>query len=108
MGIPETQQIVNIPLNKQGFNEVTMRSVLYVHCSGFYWRDFHKFATILDMPPPLDHMPTTYLNTIESIVTTAAVAYMQRAANQLKQRSVQFLNSKQLFHKISFWEKYSD
>ena len=86
MDIPETSQYVNVSLPKQGLNEVTMRSVLYVHCSGFSWRDIHKFATIFDMPPPLEHMPTTYLNKIEHTVKNAAEASMQGAADELHLR----------------------
>ena len=49
-------------------NEVTMRPVLTVHCSGFSWRDLHKFATIFNMPTPLENTPPNYLNKIEAVV----------------------------------------
>ena len=61
-------------------NEVTMRSVLAVHCSGFSWRDLHKFATIFDMPPPQADMPPRYLNKIESTVENACQKSMNAAA----------------------------
>ena len=86
MGLPKTSQFVNVQLPKQGLNEVTMRSVLSVHCSGFSWRDIHKFATIFDMPPPLEHMPKPYLNKIENTVNAAAEASMQGAADELHLR----------------------
>ena len=83
MDIPVTSQSVNISLPKQGLKEATMRSVLSVHCPGFSWRDIHKFATIFDMPPPLQHMPTAYVNKIEDTVNAAAVASIQGSADEL-------------------------
>ena len=35
---------------------------LTFHCSGLSWRDFHKFATIFNLPAPLEHMPKDFLN----------------------------------------------
>ena len=58
-------------------NEVTMRSV---HCSGFSWRDLHKFATIFNMPAPLESMPPLNLNKIENVVKLAAEESMLEAA----------------------------
>ena len=83
MDDPERSKFVNVPLPKRGLNEVTMRSVLSVHCSGFSWRDLHKFATVFDMPLPLEHMPAAYLNKIEETVNTAAELSMQGAADDL-------------------------
>ena len=60
--IPDVDNFVNVKLPDRGMNEVTMRSVLTVHRSGFSWRDLHKFATIFNIPAPLEHMPPHYLN----------------------------------------------
>ena len=57
-----------------------MRSVLSVHCSGFSWRDLHKFVTIFKMPAPLEDMPPQYLNKIEDVVKSAVEESMQGAA----------------------------
>lgn len=77
---------VNVIQSSRSMNEVTMRSVLVVHCSGFSWRDLHKFATIFDMPPPLAHMPPRYLTKIESTVKSACKYSMDAAAIELHQR----------------------
>ena len=63
-----------------------MRSVVCVHYSGFSWRDMHIFATIFAMPPPLEHMPTPYLNKIEETVNFASEISMQGAADELHLR----------------------
>ena len=86
MDVPNRTQFVNVPLPKRELNEVTMRSILAVHCSGLSWRDLHKFATSFDMPPPLEHMPPKYLNKIEDTVKIAAEASMQGAADELHLR----------------------
>ena len=83
MDVPAQSNHVNVHHPVRAMNEVTMRSVLAVHCSGFSWRDLHKFATIFDMPPPLSQMPTRYLNKIESTVEKASKASMDDAADQL-------------------------
>ena len=83
MDLPAQAKYVNVHHTNRAINEVTMRSVLSVHCSGFSWRDLHKFATILDMPPPLSQMPTLYLNKIESTVENASQVSMNAAADQL-------------------------
>ena len=49
---------VKLPLGNM--NEVKMRLVLSVHCSGFSWRDLDKFATIFYIPAPLEEMPPLY------------------------------------------------
>ena len=64
-------------------NEATMRSVLTVHCSGFSWRDLHKFATIFNMPTPLENTPPHYLNKIEDVIKLAAEESMQGAADEI-------------------------
>ena len=86
MDLPAQSKYVNVHHNDRAMNEVTMRSVLSVHCSGFSWRDLHKFATIFDMPPPLSQMPTRYLNKIESTVENASQASMNAAADLLHQK----------------------
>ena len=83
MGMKVTTSFVNISLPKQGINEETMRSVLSVHCSGFCWRDLHKFATFFDMPRPQEEMPPSYLKNIEEIVNIAVEESMQGAADEL-------------------------
>ena len=83
---PDTTRFVNVSLPKQGQNEVTMRFPLSVHCSVFSSRDMHKFATIFYMPPPLEHMPTPYLNKIEETVIFAADISMQGTADVLHLR----------------------
>ena len=77
---------VNVPLTTRAMNEVTMRSVLAVHSSGFSWRDLHKFATIFEMPPPLGEMPPRYLDRIETTVENACQTSMSAAANELHLR----------------------
>ena len=79
----DTTDLVNAKLPVRGMNEVTMRSVLAVHCSGFSWRDLHKFASIFDMPAPLEEMPSPYLNKIEGVIKSAAEESMQAAADEL-------------------------
>ena len=55
--VPDLDKFVNVKLPDKAMNEVTMRSVLTVHCSGFSWRDLHKFATIFNMPTPPESAP---------------------------------------------------
>ena len=76
---PQTNY-VNVSQPLRALNEVTMRSVIAVHCSGFSWRDLHKFAIIFDMPPPLGEMPPRYLNKIERVVEVASQTSMNAAA----------------------------
>ena len=80
----DATKLVNVKLTR-GMNEVTMRSVLSVHCSGFSWRDLHKLATIFDMPAPLEEMPSLYLNKIEEVTKSAAEESMQAAVDELHQ-----------------------
>ena len=83
MGVPPQSTNVNVHHPVRAMNEVTMRSVLAVHCSGFSTRDLHKFATIFDMPPPQAYMPPRYLNKIESTVENACQKSMNAAAVEL-------------------------
>ena len=87
MNVPETFSYVNVPLPKQGHNEVTMRSILCVHSSGMSWRDLHKFATIFGMPSPHEEMPLSYLNKIEEIVLKGVEEFMEGAALDLHRRT---------------------
>ena len=66
--IPDIDKFVNVKLPNQAMNDLTMRSVLTVHCSGLSWRDLHKFATIFNMPAPLESMPPLYFNRIKVVV----------------------------------------
>ena len=81
--IPDVDKFVNVKLPDKAMNEVTMQSVLTVHCSGFSWRDLHKFATIFNMPTPLERMPQHYLNRIEGVVKLATEESMQGAADEI-------------------------
>ena len=63
-----------------------MRFVLSVHCSGFSWRDMHKFASIYDMPSPLEHMQLAYLNKIEATINRAVKESIQPTADELDER----------------------
>ena len=83
MEVPRESTYVNVHHPVRAMNEVTMRSVLAVHCSGISWRDLHKFATIFDMPPPLADMPPRYLNKIENTVQIACQTSMNAAAEEL-------------------------
>ena len=83
--VPYVDKYVNVKLPKRAMNEVTIRSVLSVHCSGFSWRDLHKFATIFNMPALLEDMPPQYLNKIEDVVKSAVEESMQGAANEIHQ-----------------------
>ena len=82
--IPDVDNFVNVKPTRP-MNEVTMRSVLAVHCSGFSWRDLHKFSTIFNMPAPPIDMPPKYLNKIEAVVKSAVEELMQGAADELHQ-----------------------
>ena len=74
-------KFVNVKLPRQVMNEVTMRSALTVHCSGFSWQELHKFATIFNMSTPLEHMPQHYLDKIEDVVKLTDEESMQGAAD---------------------------
>ena len=74
-------KLVNVKLPERAMNKVTMHSALTVHCSGFSWRDLHKFANIFNMPAPLENMPTHYPNKIEDFIQSAVEESMQGAAD---------------------------
>ena len=78
--IPDIDKFVNVKLPDQAMNEVTIRSILTVHCSGFSWLDLHKFATNFNMPAPIESMPPLYLNKIEDVLKLAAEESMLEAA----------------------------
>ena len=42
--VTDVDKFVNVKLPEKVMNEVTMRSALIVHCSGFSWRDLLKFS----------------------------------------------------------------
>ena len=81
--VSDVDKFVNVKLLDKTMNKVTMRSVLTVHCSGFSWRDLHKFATILNMPTPLENAPPHYLNKIEDVLKLTAEESMQGAADEI-------------------------
>ena len=83
MDVPPHARFVDVDQSPRAMNQVTMRSVFAVHCSGFSWRDLHKFATIFDMPAPLAHMPPRYMNKIERTVELACQYSMDAAAKEL-------------------------
>ena len=60
LDIPSHHTCVNVPFTSNDMNEVTMRWVLATHSTGMSWRDLHKIATIFDMPPPVQAMPSRY------------------------------------------------
>ena len=68
-------------------NEVTMRSVLTLHCSGFSCREDHKFALIFDMPAHLKEMPPHYINKIDEVTKSTAEVSMQAAADVLQEEA---------------------
>ena len=86
MDVPVHSKFVNVHHSPIAMNEVTMRSLLAVHCSGFSWRDLHKFATVMNMPPPQVTMPPKYLSKIEEIVQNASKISMSAAAEELHMR----------------------
>ena len=81
--VSDLDKFVNVKLPDKAMNEVTMRSVLTVHCSGFSWRDLHKFATIFNMPTPLESAQPHYLNKIEDVIKQAAEESIQGAADEI-------------------------
>ena len=86
--VPDFDKFVNVNLPDKAMNGVTMRSVLTVHCSVFSWRDLHKFATIFNIPTPLENTPPHYLKVCggvfsRSVVKLAAEESMQGAADEI-------------------------
>ena len=80
---PSRATFVNVSHPERVMNEVTIRSSLALHCSGFSWRDLHKFSIIFGMPAPLSQMPPQYLNELEKIVQNATQTSMTAAADEL-------------------------
>ena len=83
MDFPPHARFVDVDQSPRAMNQVTMRSVFAVHCSGFFWHDSHKFATIFDMPAPLAHMPPRYMKKIERTVELACQYSMDAAAKEI-------------------------
>ena len=77
---------VNVPFTPRDMNEVTMKSALATHSTGMSWRDLHKFATIFDMPPPVQSMPSQYAIRLEDVTKNAVNISMLDAANQLHKK----------------------
>ena len=80
---PSRATFVNVSHPERVMNEVTIRSSLAVHSSGFSWRDLYKFPIIFGMPAPLSQMPPQYLNEIDNIVQNATQTSMTAAADEL-------------------------
>ena len=53
MDVPNQSSCINVQLPERSMNEVTMRSVFAVHCSGFSWRNLHKLQPCLICQLPL-------------------------------------------------------
>ena len=86
LDIPSHHTCVNVPFTPIDMNEVTMRSVLATHSTGMSWRDLHKIATIFDMPPPVQAMPSRYAIRLEAITKSAVRTSMSEAADQLHKK----------------------
>ena len=80
LDIPNHHTCVNVPFTPRDMNEVTMRSVLAVHSTGMSWRNLHKLSTVFDMPPPVQKMPSSYLNRLEAVTAAGVVTAMSDAA----------------------------
>ena len=78
---------VNAKLPSGSMNEMTMRSVLTLHCSGFSCREDHKFALIFDMPAHLKEKPPHYINKIEEVTKSTPEVSMQAAADVLQEEA---------------------
>ena len=86
LDIPNHHTCVNVPFTPRDMNEVTMKSALATHSTGMSWRDLHKFATIFDMPPPVQSMPSRYAIRLEDVTKNALNISMLDAANQLHKK----------------------
>ena len=67
-------------------NEVTMRSILATHSTGMSWRDLHKIATVFDMPPPVQTMPSRYAIRLENVTKSEVKMSMSEAAGHLHRK----------------------
>ena len=63
-----------------------MRSVLATHSTCMSWRDLHKIATIFDMSPPIQAMPSRYANRLKDVTKSAVKISMSEAADQLHRK----------------------
>ena len=86
LDIPSPHSCVNVPFTPVDMNEITMRSVLATHFTGMSWRDLHKIATIFDMPPPVQAIPSRYAIRLEAATKSAVKVSMLEAADQLHKR----------------------
>ena len=86
LDIPSHHTCVNVPFTPNDMNEVTMRSVLSTHSTGMSWRDLHKIATIFDMPPPVQAIPSRYAILLEGVTQNAVKISMSEAADQLHKK----------------------
>ena len=86
LDIPNHHTCVNVPVSPRAMNEVGMRSVMVVHSTGMSWSDMHKIATIFDMPPPLENMPSRYVDRLEYVARNAVAVSMDEAATELHYR----------------------
>ena len=86
MDTPSHHTCVNVPFTPIDMNEVTIRSVSATHSTGMSWQDLHKIATIFDMPPPVQTMPSRYATRLEAVTKSAVKISMLDAADQLHQR----------------------
>ena len=86
LDIPSHHTCVNVPFTPIDMNKVTMRSVLATHSTGMSWRDLHKIATIFDMPPTVQTMPSRYAIRLEGVTKSAVKISTLDAADRLHQR----------------------
>ena len=75
-----------VPFTPKDMNEVTIRSVLATHSTGMSWSDLHKIATVLDMPPPVQTMPSRYAIRLENVNKSAVKISMSEAAGHLHRK----------------------
>ena len=86
LDIPSHHTCVNVPFTPKDMNEVTMRSVLTTHSTGMSWSDLHKIATVFDMPPPVQTMPSRYAIRLENVTKSAVKISMSEAAGHLHRK----------------------
>ena len=73
LDIPNHHTCVNVPFTP---NDST----------GMSWRDLHKIATIFDMPPPVQAMPSRYAIRLEDVTKSVVKISMSEAADQLHKK----------------------
>ena len=86
LDIPSHNTCVNVPFTLIDMNEVTMRSVLATHSTGMSWRYLHKIATIFDMPPPVQAIPSRYATRLEAVTKSAVKISMSEVDDQLHKK----------------------